>query len=227
MNTIIKALGIICLFLITNQTIAQVFDEWDARPNVSLKYKFNKRLSVSGTYYLYLEENFRQYNKSVLATEIEYKFAPWLKAGIDYRFGIDQKDNYHDIRYSATFSYKASSKWKFSYRPMLQQEFISLKKEHLQADPIEYYLRNRVTVSFKISNNWEVYAFTENYLRAGSGDLRFYRQKTATGAEVEATERSKFGARFEVIHKKNGKVVARPNISYTLTLGYRKASAGN
>lgn len=209
------------IFLAT-QTQAQVFDDWEARPNVSLKYKFNKKLSIAGTYYLYLDKNMSQYDKSVIGGEIGYKINSWLKAGIDYRYGMKGQEHYHDIRYSITFDYNPSQKWKIAYRPLLQQEFISLKEEHLAVNPIEYYLRNRLTLSYEISNAVELYVFTENYLRANHGDYSFHRQKSALGAEFGVSPRSKIGARFEVLNKRNGKMIARPNLSYTYTLGYVK-----
>ncbi len=208
--------------LLSTQVKAQVFDDWEARPNVSLKYKFNKKLSIAGTYYLYLDKNMSQYDKSVISTEVAYKVNSWMKAGIDHRYGIEPKGNYHDIRYSITFDYNPSKKWKIAYRPSLQQEFISLKKEHLAINPIEYFLRNRLTLSYEISNDVDLYVFTENYLRANHGDYSFHRQKSALGADFGISPRSEIGTRFEVLNKSNGKIIARPNLSYTLTLGYVK-----
>lgn len=223
MKNLIKTVMVAGIFFfLTSPSKAQIFDEWEARPNVSLKYKFNKKLSLGSTYYLYLDKNLGHYNKSVIGTELNYKFNSWLKAGIDYRYGIDPKQNYHDIRYSATFDINPSQKWKLAYRPMLQQEFISLKKAKLETNPVEYFWRNRFTVSYKLNNVWELYVFTENYLQIQKANLQFHRQKSAFGAELEISDRSNIGGRFEVLHKKNGKVIARPNISFSYTLGYIK-----
>ncbi|MBS1632844.1 MAG: DUF2490 domain-containing protein [Bacteroidetes bacterium] len=220
MNKLFKfIIAITVLYFCASPATAQVLDEWEARPNIAIKYKFNKKLSLAGTYYLYLDKNISRYNKSVIGAELDYKFCSWLKAGIDYRYGIDPKENYHDIRYSATIDFKISKKWKMAYRPMLQQEFISLQKVKLSTDPVKYYLRNRITASFKVSTATEIYVFTENYLKPQSGSFYFHRQKSALGAEFDVSNRSKLGVRFEVLHKKSGKVVARPNISYAITLG--------
>ncbi len=201
------------------QTQAQVFDDWEARPNVSLKHKFNKKLSIAGTYYLYLDKNMSKYDKSVIGTEVGYKVNSWMKAGIDHRYGMEPKGNYHDIRYSITFDYNPARRWKIAYRPTLQQEFISLKKEHLSINPIEYFLRNRLTLSYEISNDVDLYVFTENYLSVDHGDYSFHRQKSALGADFGISQRSEIGTRFEVLNKSNGKMIARPNLSYTYTLG--------
>ena len=210
---------VLFLILFSAKSNAQLFDEWAGRPNVSLKYKVSKSWTVEGTYYHYLEDNLKHYDKSVISLDVTYKFNSWLKAGIDYRYGLNSKKHYNDIRYSVTFDAPLSPKWKVAYRPMIQQEFVSLKKEELVAKPIEYYWRNRITFSFDATNSLELYLFTENYLEMGKGDLKFYRQKSALGADYKIGRRNEVGARFEVINKKNGKMIARPNLSYTFTLG--------
>ncbi|MCC7525696.1 MAG: DUF2490 domain-containing protein [Chitinophagaceae bacterium] len=215
--------SVVIIFFYVSPTAAQVFDDWEARPNISLKYKINKRWAIAATYYLYMDRNMSHYDKSVIAADLSFKVSSWMKAGIDYRHGIEKDGHYHDIRYAVTFDHNSPSKrWKIAYRPMVQQEFSSLRKEHLAEHPVKYYLRNRITVSFDVTSKTEIYLFTENYLKSTQGDLYFHRQKSALGAEYEINGRNKIGVRFEVINKKNGKTYARPNISYTYTLGSRK-----
>ena len=196
-----KYLKIFFLFLLSVLFIikskAQLFDEWEARPNIALKYKFNKQWSVTGTYYHYLENNFKQYNKSVMSVDAGFKINSWLKAGIDYRYGFNSRKHYHDIRYSIAFDFKLSPRWKVAYR-------------------------NRLTLSYDAISNLELYVFTENYLEIEEGNMGFYRQKSALGSDYKLNGRNKIGFRFEVINKKNGKMVARPNLSYTYSLGYGK-----
>lgn len=210
------------VLLAKHQSMAQLFDEWHARPNIGVKYKVNKHWSVAGTYYHYLENNFTKYNKSVLSLDASYKINSWLKAGIDSRYGFNFAEDYYDIRYSVTVDFKLGPKWKVAYRPMLQQEFVSLKKEHLATQPIEYFLRNRISFSYEAGKKWEWYVFTENYQSLEKGDAGFFRQKSALGAEYAFIEQNKLGFRFEVINKRNGKMLAGPNLSYTYTFGYRK-----
>lgn len=207
--------------LYMSESKAQIFDEWEARPNVSLKYKFNKKLSVSTTYYLYMDKNMSEYNKSVISGDVGYKVNSWMKLGLDYRRGITPKKQYNDIRYSVTFDYNPSKNWKLEYRPMIQQKSFFEKKAHQEDIPTEYFMRNRITVTYKFVSDWEVYAFTENYQQLNKG-MTFHRQKSALGTEYKISPRNKIGARFEVLNKKSGKMIARPNLSYTYTLGYVK-----
>lgn len=212
----------ITILFTATQTQAQVFDEWKGRPNISIKYKFNKNLHIGGTYYLYLDQNVSRFDKSVIAGEIGYKITKWMKAGFDYRYGSGHGEHYNDLRYSLTFDANLSQKWKIKYRPMLQQEFISLDKAILKTNPVEYFLRNRITLSYEPSDKVELYVFTENYIEPTEGEMLFHRQKSALGAEFAVSRRSAIGARFEVINTKKGKIIARPNLSYAYTFGYVK-----
>ncbi len=202
---------------------AQGLDDWEARPSVSLEYRFNKQLSLTGTYYLYIDKNITEIDKSVMAGEIGYKINSWLKAGFEYRYGLKNGSGSHDLRYSLTFDTKLSDKWKIKYRPMLQQEFVSLNKAELAISPVEYYLTNRLTAIYELAKAWDVYLFTENYVQLGQGDINFYRQKSALGLDYEIDDRNEVGTRFDIINKSSGKNIARINLSYKLTLGYIKS----
>lgn len=205
------------------QSRAQEFDDWEARASVTVKYKFNSKLFVAGTYFLNFEKQMRRYEKSVLGAEAGYKISSWMKAGIEYRFGIGSQKQDHDIRYALTFDYNSpSKKWNVALRPMVQQEFISLKKEKLATSPIDYYWRNKLTVSHDITRNLEFYIFTENYLKIEKGDLTFFRQMSGLGADFEINNQNQVGVRFDVINKVSGKMIARPNLSYTYSFGFRK-----
>ncbi len=172
------------------QANAQYFNDWEARTSVSLEYKFNKNLSIAGTYYLYMNKNISEYKKSVLAGEIGYKITKWMKTGIEYRYGMDYPDNYHEMGYSFTFDYDLLEKLKIKYKPMFIMEFRSLNQEHLAAYPMEYYLTNRVTLGYEIARKTELYVFTENYQQIEKGNFQFYRQKSALGAAFKAGDRS-------------------------------------
>lgn len=202
---------------------AQIFDDWQSRTSVSLGYKLNRSLSLEGTYYAYMDKNLREYNKSVAAGEVGYKLTSWLKAGIEYRYGIKKRKDEHELRYTMTFDHRLfSRKWKIKYRPMMVMEFKSLNKEYLAEHPIDYYLTNRLTLSYKLSKATELYVFSENYQQIEDGHFGFYRQKSALGSEFKIGNRSKLDTRFDIINKRSGKNNARFVLKYAYTLGYRK-----
>lgn len=208
----------VALLFMAMITHAQIFNDWEARPSFTVEYGFTKKLSVGGTYYGYLDKNFTRYDKSVLAGEVGYKINSWLKAGFEYRYGFDSPADNHDLRYLLTFSHSFPNGLKIKFRPSLLHEPGTLSKKQQKELPDEYYLRNRLTVGYKIRKKMEVFAFTENYQEMSDG-LSFYRQKSAIGASVGISKISALEIRFNVINKKKGKMNARVDVNYAISLG--------
>lgn len=223
MNTITRPFTILVpLAMMAFSSQAQYFSDWEARPHLSVEYRFNKNLSAAGTYYAYIDKNITTYDKSVIAGEINYKLSSWLKAGLEYRYGLTKKENYNELRYSLTLSQKLTPKWKIKYRPMYQQEFYSLDKEELEANPMEHFIRNRITIGYDLTKKMELYALTENYQEIQHGDWSFNRQKSAAGIKLELDKQHEISAAFYLINKKRGKNIGRLDFGYTYTFGYRK-----
>lgn len=207
-----NVLVFIFLALTSFQLHAQYFDDWEARINPSLEYEINNRWSVEGKYYLYLDQNMSHYEKSVVGLEVEYKIVDWLAAGIDYRFGFDDNNHYHDIRYNLTFETKLfSKKWELEYRPMFQQK---LEPGHFP----DYFWRNRIKIKYEPADMIEIYASTETYLKIRDG-LNFNTQKTALGIEFDITKQQEIGLEFNLKNKTKGRNYGRIELAYKFTIG--------
>lgn len=220
---IIKATAILLssVFFVLKSN-AQFFNDWEARPHISAEYRFNKRLSLEGTYYMYIDKNISAYDKSVIAGEVGYKLTKWLKAGLEYRYGIAPKKNYNEMRYSLTFDHKLGDRWKVKYRPMFQQDFVSLEKEELKMNPMEYFIRNRLTLSYDLSDKFELFVFSENYQQIDHGNWNFHKQKSAGGVKFAINQQNSVGMALYVINKKSGKNTGRLDFGYTYSFGYKK-----
>lgn len=214
--------ALVLLLLVATPGKAQVFADWTARPSLSLKYKIDKDWSVAGTYYMYLDHNIGEYNKSVIGLEAGYDINSWLEASIDYRYELKNGEHAHNLRYSATLELDLSKTWKLEYRPLIEQEFKSLKRSYLADHSIKYYWRNRLTLSYEIAKDLELYTFTENYLRVKESDFLFDAQRSALGVEYDLNAQHEIESRFEVKNKKSGKNEARIVLGYTYTFGYQK-----
>lgn len=193
---------------------AQSIEAWEARPSVSLNYNIDDKWSVKGTYYLYLYDDFSDYGKSVLGAKASYKINNWLKASLDYRYGMmPGRVDYHDFRYSLDFKHKIAQQWVLTYRPTFQQELS-------QGYAPENYLRNKLTLGYDISSRVNLFLFTENYLALHNGG-DFYREKTGLGTSVEPWKHSEF--ELEVILINNRREPNEPlnegqiKLSYTYT----------
>lgn len=208
------------LSMISALSYAQFIDDWEARPHITVEYKFNKNLVVAGTYYMYLDKNISTYDKSSVAGELGYKVTKWLKAGFEYRHEIKNKMNNNELRYSLTLDHKLLPRFKIKYRPMWQQEFVSLGK--LSVYPMENFMRNRVTLEYKLTDRVDLFLFTENYQRINQGEWSFHKQKSAAGAKLDVNDRNELSASLYMINNSKGKNVARVDIGYTISLGYSK-----
>lgn len=213
--------NLILIFVVTLfgavQLQAQVIDEWEARPSLSLKYEHND-WSFTGTYYMYVDEDIKEYDKSELGAEIEYKINSWLDLGMEYRYGLEENEKpSHDIRLYASFDYDFSNRWELEYRLMGQQEFSSLKDSYLEEHPVEYTLRNKLSITYKLSKAWDLSLYTENYVQPINSDLLFHRQKTGVGAEYDFNKQNEIGLEVEIRNKRSGKNEGRINLGYTYT----------
>lgn len=215
----VSAILIALSMLLVLRSQAQVFDDIEARPNMTLKYKINKKLTIASTYFMYIDKNITELDKSVMAGEIGYEITDGLEAGFEYRFGMGSKRNYHDLRYSITLSHDFSDRLKIKYRPMYNQEIpLPDKLTHIR-QPAENYLRNKVKLSYELLKNLDIYLSTENYQEILDGEMGFYKQKSALGGEIKLNKRNALDIGFYVINKQNGKNVGRIDVNYTITLG--------
>lgn len=210
------------ILLITANTHAQKIDDWEARPSFTLAYKFSKKWSLAGTYYLYLDRSMSRYDKSVIGGEVMYKVSSWFKTGIEYRYCPDSREINNDLRYYLLVDHDLSEKWNIKFRPMFRVEFTSLEKEHLALEPVEYYLANRLTLGYDISRRAEIYLFTENYQQMEEGSISFHKQRSSLGAEIKTGNRTKVDTRFDITNTSKGKIKARFNVNYSVTLGFLK-----
>ena len=205
-----KLTGLFLLIFLTatSHIKAQLFDDWQARPSISLKNDLNNKWSISGTYYQYFDNNISDFDKAVFGGKVNYKFNDWLKAGANYRWGVEKHDNYHDLRYSLLFEPELNlGKWQFGYQTMFQQKLADGQKPG-------NYLRNLLQVDYQLSPVVRLFALTENYLSIYHG-AKHDTQKYALGTEFEITERSSVEFQFTVKERHRHKRYVRLELSYS------------
>lgn len=193
-----------------SQMQAQTFDDWEARPSLSLKYKLDNRFGFKGTYYHYLENDISAYEKSVVGLKIDYKVNSFIRPRLDIRYGFGEKRTYFDLRYSVRFRQKLGERFQLAYTPKLQH----VMKEGKSPD---YYLRNVLELSYKVSKPLSLFVFTENYQEIDAG-LQFDQQKSGLGFQYKINKRNDFELAFEVKNKSNHKDLARITFNYTYTI---------
>ncbi len=207
---------LLCIFLFATYGKAQYLDDIETRTSVSLGGDIMEDWSIQGTYYLYLDNMSSHFSKSLFSVETEYKVNKWFEPGIEYRFGTNYVEDYHDFRLYATFDHDLfSDRWKIEYRPMFQREYESFDKEYLSMHPADTYLRLRLTVSYDLTNSIKLFAFTENYRELEEKALKFHQEKSAVGAEFELGERSELELRLTLKNKTKSRNIGRIAINYS------------
>lgn len=204
--------GIILFFLFSAGAEAQLLDDWQARPSLSLEHQFNKKWSVESTYYQYFDNNISSFDKSVFGVKANHKLNSWLQGGVNYRLGLEKHSNYHDLRYALTFKPDFGlEKWQFSYQPLFQQKLESKQKT-------ENFLRNQLKAEYKLSKKFSLFALTENYLQLNHG-FKNHTQKYAFGSEFELSEQSDLEFQFTVKDRIGEKKYARLELNYIYQIG--------
>lgn len=204
--------GIILFFLFFAEAKAQLLDNWQARPSLSLEHQFNKKWSLEGTYYQYFDNNISSFDKSVFGVKANYQLNSWLQAGANYRLGLEKHSNYHDFRYSLAFKPDFNlEKWEFVYQPMFQQKLANEQKP-------ENFLRNQLKAEYKLSKKFSLFVLTENYLQLNHG-VKNHTQKYAFGSEFELSERSDLEFQFTVKDRIGEKKYARLELNYIYQIG--------
>lgn len=191
---------------------AQFINDVEARPAVSMEYNVNERLQVGGTYYMYLDRNISRYHQSVFSGVVEYQLRHWIEAGVNYRYGLRSGANFHEFRYSLLFSPNLNTgRWNFSFRSLVQQRNISHQ-------PTAFYLRSLAEAEYDLSENVDLFALTETYLKM-SDEYDFDTQKTALGTEIYVSESSALKFQAVMKNKRDYRDYLRFELTYEYTLG--------
>ncbi len=205
--------GLFFLFMVVCMDAqAQVFDDWEARPSISIGAEPGSKWELEATYYLYFDQDISKYSRSELAAEAEYALNNWLAAGFEYRYGMARAVNYHEFRYSLIFTHQFEGKrWELEYKPTF---------EHAVAHGFspEYFWRNKLELSYVLNKMITLFIFTENY-QLIEGGLQFAEEKSALGAEFELGGGSEIEFRFTVKNKPGHINEARIAVDYGYTFG--------
>lgn len=191
------------------QAQGQVFDDWEGRPSVSVKHRFENGIGVRVRYGHYLDHNLSHYKQSAMGAKIDYKIRvnPWLKPAVDYRYGYNGRESNHDIRYYVKVSHDLSRRFQLKYYPKLQQDIASDRGP-------EYYVRNKLELAYAVIEPLELFVFTENYQRINGG-LSFDTQKTGFGAEFQINNANELEFKFDVKNKSTHEDIARLTLKYS------------
>ena len=223
---IVRYLVSILLLFGTGHSIAQGASDFVSRQQLIVNYKTSKNLSFAGTYYLNLQDNSSRFDQSVLGFEVEYKITKWLEAGVEYRYGMNYKQDEHEFRYALEGAYSPTKKpFKFKLRTMLEQGTDYFDRDYLAVHPIANTLRNRLIGSYKLNKKTDVYVLFEAYNPLKKSSFLLSQANYALGADYQLKRRHGFNVELQYrdffLKKRNNDKI-RLDIAYKLSLGYLK-----
>lgn len=199
----------VLVLLSIGQLQAQHFSDWELRPGIAVEHEFDNGIEARVRYRHCFDGNMSHYKESAFDLKVDYKINlnSWLQPSIDYRYKFDGKEGYHDIRYAAEFAPKLGDRLELEYAPKLQQIITSGE------DP-EFYIRNKIEMTYSLSTLWSVFLFSENYQSIENG-VQFDAQKNGLGAECEISTTNAMELKIDIKNNSDHEQIGRLTLSYT------------
>lgn len=199
----------VLMLLSIAQLQAQHFSDWEARPGIALEHRFDNGITARVRYRPSFDGNMSHYKASAFGFKVDYEvnLNSWLQPSIDYRYKFDGKEGYHDIRYAAKFAPELSDRLELEYSPKLQHVIIPGE------DP-EFYLRNKIEMTYSLSAPWSVFLFSENYQSIEDG-VQFDAQKNGLGVEYEISKTNELEFKVDIKNNSDHEQVGRLTLGYT------------
>ncbi len=198
-----------CLALLTafsQAGKAGAFDEVNARSSVGLIYRLNDKVQLGTGWYVYWKDNVTQYDKTALAANVLYR-GEILQPGLDYRYTLSSKGNYHDIRYIlGTSNSTWLNKWRFRLQPSLRH----IIHANLKSD---FTLWTLIVAEYSLNGLLKPYVFTEFY-HSPARKFEYINQKSAVGIDIKPGRRHLIKTQMVMYNRADGFTQLRPEITY-------------
>ncbi|CAH0995911.1 hypothetical protein EMA8858_02039 [Emticicia aquatica] len=178
-----KYLKLITLLFVSLATQAQKSEvDLQTRTSVSLNLNLKKGWQIGTEYRVKFNENSSNYRGSYLYLEVDKKLNKYLSAGVAYRFGSVEGDNFH------RFSGNIEGKYKFDkFTFSLRETYQSQKQTFIGDDEgtAENYLRTRLGVKYAITKKLDFGISTEPFMHKNDGvfETDFWRNRAGLSYE--------------------------------------------
>jgi hypothetical protein len=178
-----KYLKLITLLFVSLATQAQKSEvDLQTRTSVSLNLNLKKGWQIGTEYRAKFNENSSNYRGSYLYLEVDKKLNKYLSAGVAYRFGSVEGDNFH------RFSGNIEGKYKFDkFTFSLRETYQSQKQTFIGDDEgtAENYLRTRLGVKYAITKKLDFGISTEPFMHKNDGvfETDFWRNRAGLSYE--------------------------------------------
>lgn len=205
MKRIVLCLALCCFLSLKSQTD---FGLWS---NIAVEKEISKKLDIQLEEELRFNQNVTRLKSLLTEVSIKYKFNDYYSLGGSYRLSY-----FTENRFGNRFTLSNQVKYKIedftlNYRLNFQTD-ISAK------DPIEYKIRNRFGVDYKINKRWAIGMSGELFYSFYYNRNRFDRYRLAGGVDYKINKHHKISSSILFQQEFN---VPRPEKDVILGIGYK------
>jgi long-subunit fatty acid transport protein len=205
MKKITLYLSLLCFLSVKSQTD---FGLWS---NIAVEKEISKKMEIQLEEELRFNQNVGRLNSLLTEAGFKYKINKYYSLGASYRFTY-----YTENRFGNRFTLSNQVKYKIedftlNYRLNLQTDFST-------KDPVEYKIRNKFGVDYKINKRWEIGVSGELFYSFYYNRNRFDRYRLAYGVDYSFKKRHKLSASLMFQQEFN---VANPESDVILAFKYK------
>ncbi len=187
----------------------------------SFEAKVAKKLNATISQEFRFNENISELGTSFMEAGLSYKLNKHFQVSADYRFSQKRRvDDYYSFRHRMYIDVKYEKKIKpvqFQFRSRLQDEYADIGRASDGGRP-EYYLRNKLNLSFDLDKPYSPYVSVELFSPLNYPYFNaFDNIRTLAGVEYSFSKRHKIEL-FYMIQKELN--VSRPQTDFNLGFGY-------
>lgn len=201
---IYKVVVFVAVMCAAMTTLYAQLDDTQMRNEIILSYNPTKKLGVSGSYRLDLNENISQFRRSNIEFGANYEVIKWLRLHTSYRYITSYNKDQH--RFNLGFSLRKTTlnkKFQYQFKSTLQYSSDYLDREYWKYNDPKLTLRLRARTKFNFHKKWSTNLFAESFFQNFSDGYRFYRMRYGTELEYSPKKRHTLSVGYFFQHEFN------------------------
>lgn len=203
-----KVAFLICVLSFFSLRSQNDFGLWT---NLAVEKEITKKFEIQVEGEGRFNQNVTRLNSLLSELSVKYKFNKYYALGASYRFTYYTKNAFGN-------RFTLSNQVKYKIEDFTLNYRLNLQSDLSDVDPVEYKIRNRIGVDYKINKHWELGLTGELFYSFYYNRNMFDRYRFAFGVDHKLNKHHKIGASLMFQQEFN---VADPQSDVVLGLGYK------